>query len=209
MHLFEAALQAYEMTGKQMWLERAAAMRSKGLEYFFDPDSGTITEFIAPDLSTLPGRDGQRREIGHQCEWAWLLMREVDLGGDASMRDIAARLLDFADRHGFSQGGIMAGAAFDAVSADTNWREDSFLLWPQTEAIKTYAVRADEASHAESARALALLIFRKYFDGRLAFANQLDVDGETLWPDALSRLHYHLVLALTEGARAGLWRYPA
>nr|CAA6830714.1 MAG: Unknown protein [uncultured Thiotrichaceae bacterium] len=208
MHLYEAALQAYEMTDKQAWLERAKQMRAKGLEYFFDQDSGTITEFLAPDLSTLPGRDGQRREIGHQCEWAWLLMREADLGGDQSVRDTAAQLLAFADQHGFARENEMQGAAFDAVAADTSWREERFLLWPQTEAIKTYAIRKDEAGYAQKGQDLALLIFRRYFAGHAAFVNQLDANGQPLWPDALSRLHYHLVLALTEGVRAKLWQGP-
>ena len=208
MHLYEAALQAFEMTGNPLWLERAATKRAKGLEYFFDPDSGTILEFIAPDLTFLPGRGGQRREIGHQCEWAWLLMREAELGGSQEPRDIAARLLAFADQHGFAQSGAMRGAAYDAVSADANWREERFLLWPQTEAVKTHAIRADVADHAEKAEASGLLIFQRYFSGRAAFANQLDAEGEALWCDALSRLLYHLVLAFTEGARAGLWQYP-
>ncbi len=205
MHLFEAAMQAYEMTGRDIWLTRAQSMRAKGLEYFFDTDSGTIGEFIAPDLTQLPGRDGQWREIGHQCEWAWLLLREVDLGGDPAMKDVAARMLDFADKHGFQQTGPMKGAAFDAVSCDTSWREEKFLLWPQTEVIKTYAVRGDKAKADE----LALVIFRQYFAGRAAYVNQLDVDGNVLWNEGLSRLHYHLVLALTEGARAGFWANPS
>ena len=53
MHLYEATLQAYEMTGRPIWLERAKQLRAKGLEYFFDLKTGTIVEFIAPDLSTL------------------------------------------------------------------------------------------------------------------------------------------------------------
>lgn len=209
MHNYEAALQAYEMTGEARWLDRAQAMRAKGLEYFFDIQSGTITEFLAPDLSVLPGRDGARREIGHQCEWAWLLLREVELGGDPAMADVAARLLAFADAHGFAEAGVMQGAVFDAVAADASWREDRFLLWPQTEAIKACALRASDPVQADRARALALVIFRRYFAGRAAFVNQLDAEGDVLWPEALSRLHYHLVLALTEGARAGLWQGPA
>ena len=209
MHLYEAALQAFEMTGKAIWLDRAKKIRAKGLEFFFDTKSGTIVEFIAPDLATLPGRDGQRREIGHQCEWAWLLLREIELGGDPDMTDITNRLLSFADQHGFAETGPMKGAAFDAVAADTTWREDQFLLWPQTEALKTYAARAHDPEHAEKARALTRLIFQRYFANRAAFANQLDEGGTALWPDALSRLHYHLVLALTEGAKAGLWDGPS
>lgn len=208
MHNYEAALQAFEMTGNMKWLERAASMRAKGLEYFFDHDSGTITEFVAPDLSILPGREGMRREIGHQCEWAWLLMREAELGGDPSTNEIAARLFAFADQHGHAQVGAMRGAVFDAVAADASWREDKFLLWPQTEAIKTHAVRARDDEHAQKAKALTLMMFQRFFAGRAAFANQLDASGQVLWPDALSRLLYHVVLALTEGARAGLWKYP-
>lgn len=208
MHLYEAALQAFEMTGLPVWLTRAQDMRAKGLEYFFDAETGTLTEFLTPDLAVLPARDGQRREIGHQCEWAWLLLREVELGGNPEIAKVAQRLLAFADRHGFAEGGVMQGAAFDAVSCDASWREETFLLWPQTEAIKTHAVRADDPAHAEAAKALVELVFRQYFGGQTAFVNQLDAQAKPLWPEALSRLHYHLVLALTEGARAGLWRNP-
>ncbi|MEP1611870.1 MAG: AGE family epimerase/isomerase [Roseobacter sp.] len=209
MHLYEAALQASEMTGKTVWLDRAKRMRAKGLEFFFDVNSGTITEFIAPDLSTLSGRDGQRREIGHQCEWAWLLLREIELGGDPRIAEIAERLLSFADDHGFAQNGIMDGLAFDAVSSDTSWREERFLLWPQTEALKTYAIRSSQREQAEKARRIAQSIFSQYFYGRTTFVNQLDDSGAALWSDALSRLQYHLVLALTEGARSGLWSNPS
>lgn len=125
------------------------------------------------------------------------------------MRDIAERLLAFADRHGFAREGAMQGAAFDAVAADASWREDQFLLWPQTEALKTYAIRSEDPAQAARARALAQLIFRRYFAGQAAFANQMGADGNVLWPVALSRLHYHLVLGFTEGARAGLWAGPA
>lgn len=209
MHLYEACLQAYEMTAQTLWLERAKKMRSKGIEYFYDQDTGTIAEFITPDLKALAGRDGLRREIGHQCEWAWLLYREAELSGNNSMCEIADTLLLFADHYGCASSGSMQGAAFDAVAADTSWYEDKFLLWPQTEAIKTYAIRKESANHSESAQHLMLLVFQKYFASHKAFVNQLDNTGKPLWPEALSRLLYHLVLAVTEGTRAGLWTSPA
>lgn len=206
MHLYEAALQAYEMTRKPVWLKRASQMRSKGIEYFYDRNSGTITEFLTPELAPLSGRDGSRREIGHQCEWAWLLHREIELGGDTQIKGIAGSLLAFADTFGFATGGVMQGAAFDAVSADTQWREDRFLLWPQTEAIKTYAIRSEHDKYAQNARSLTRLVFQRYFSENAGFVNQLDNSGTPIWTEALSRLLYHLVLALTEGARAGLWK---
>ncbi len=206
MHLYEAALQAFEMTRKPIWLDRAKQMRIKGLEYFYDANSGSIIEFIAPDLGALPGRDGTRREVGHQCEWAWLLRREATLSGQSDTKEYADALLSFSDNIGFSSTGIMQGGAFDAVSSDAQWREESFLLWPQTEAIKTHAIRSASPEHARKAEALMLLVFKQYFAGKTAFINQVDSSGTPLWSEALSRLLYHLVLAITEGARSGLWR---
>lgn len=207
MHLYEACLQAFEMTHDDLWQTRAASLRALGLEHFLDTETGSIAEFRAPDLGPLPGPDGLRREPGHQCEWAWLLGREAELGGDPALRGTAATLMAFADRHGFAGAGPLQGAAFDAVAADGAVMEHSFLLWPQTEAIKALALRhrASEAAAGDRARALLCLMFERWFAGRKTFVNRLDAGGESLWSEAPSRLIYHLVLALTEGARAGLW----
>ena len=135
MHLYEGALQAFEMSGEPRWLDRAAALREVALAHFHDAQSGTITEFLAPNLSLLPGKAGGRREIGHQCEWAWLLRREMTLGDKTDLTGIIAKLEGFAFAQGFATSGLMEGAAFDAISVDGEVMERSFLLWPQTEAI--------------------------------------------------------------------------
>lgn len=88
--------------------------------------------------------------------------------------------------------------------------ERRFLLWPQTEALKAHAARhlAGIPGADTDARDLLDLIFARWFDGHPVFVNQLDATGAAIWPEALSRLLYHIVLALTEGARAGLWPGP-
>jgi mannose-6-phosphate isomerase len=211
MHLYEACLQAMRMTGDAVWLARAAKLRSTALAHFMDQDSGSIAEFLTPDLSPLPGADGQRREIGHQCEWAWLLLQEAELAANPNIGAPAARLLDFADRFGFTQTGPLHGAAFDAVSAAGAVTENSFLLWPQTEAIKTLAIRhiAGEPDAADRAQALMCTMFEGWFAGRPVFVNRLDAEGHSLWSEALTRLIYHVILAMTEGVRAGLWPGPS
>lgn len=210
MHLYEACLQAMRMTGDPIWLARAAGLRSTALRHFMDQDSGSIAEFLTPDLLPLPGADGQRREVGHQCEWAWLLLQEAELAGDPEIGAPAARLLAFADRFGFAPNGPLAGAAYDAISAKGAVMENSFLLWPQTEAIKTLAIRhiAGEADAGTRAQALMCLMFEGWFAGRPMFVNRLDADGNSLWSEALTRLMYHTILAMTEGTRAGLWPAP-
>lgn len=208
MHLYEACLQAYEMTGRRTWLDRARHLRAIALRHFFDSDTGSLVEFIAPDLSVLAGAAGARREPGHQYEWAWLLSREAELGGDTGVRDTAARLMQFADRFGCVTSGPLRGAACDALWPDGAVMEDTCLLWPQTEAIKALAVQymAGDAGAGPRARELLCLMFERWFAGHAVWINRVDATGKVIWPEALTRLFYHIVLALTEGARAGLWR---
>lgn len=210
MHLYEACLQAFEMMGSAVWLDRAAGLRSHALLHFLDKETGSVREWIAPDLSDLPGTEGSRREPGHQCEWSWLLRREAGFSGNASLHDLASRLMDFADRHGFAQSGPMRGAALDAVSATGKVQEPTFLLWPQTEAIKVFAQHhADgDAFAGERAKSLMTLVFDRWFSGTPFWINRVDSGGAILWRECLTRLFYHLALALTEGARAGLWAAP-
>ncbi|MBT8155041.1 AGE family epimerase/isomerase [Epibacterium ulvae] len=208
MHLYEVALQAFEMTQNPVWLERAGKMRAKGLEYFFDAETGSMTEFIAADLSVEPGADGERRDIGHQCEWAWLLTREAELGGDPKSREIADRLTAFAQSHGYATENVMSGAVYDAVANDLGWTEERFRLWPQTEAIKADVVRAADPVIAKRAQRHALRMFQRYFAGYAGYVYQLDASGNVIWDEGLSRLLYHIVVAMTEGARMGLWQGP-
>ncbi|HEV7415179.1 MAG TPA: AGE family epimerase/isomerase, partial [Tianweitania sediminis] len=207
MHLYEACLQAFEVSRESIWMSRAASTRSLALRHFHDTETGSIAEWRAPDLRPLQDATGLRREPGHQYEWAWLLWREAELGGDPATRDLAEQLALFAERHGVAATGPMAGAALDAVSAQGSVVEDTFLLWPQTEAIKWYAARAmagdDQAG--VRARALLCLMFERWFAGRRFWVNQLAADGHVIQPATLTRLFYHLALALTEGAGAGLW----
>ncbi|MBU2991592.1 AGE family epimerase/isomerase [Octadecabacter sp. 1_MG-2023] len=207
MHLYEACLQAFRMTQDAMWLTYAADLRKVGLRYFMDESSGSITEFLTSDLEPLEGAAGQRREVGHQCEWAWLLLEEADLAKDTSLISAAERLIAFADKHGFAQDGDLKGAVFDAVSTSGLTVEDRFLLWPQTEAIKILSTlhKAGEPFAGDRAQRLLCLVFVRWFANRPYFCNQLDIGGNSLWDETLTRLMYHLVLALSEGSKAGLW----
>jgi mannose-6-phosphate isomerase len=207
MHLYEACLQAFRMTDDSVWVSRAAKLRMIGLQYFIDPQSGAITEFLTPDLRPLSGSAGRRREIGHQCEWAWLLFEEAELANNASLHIPANKLIDFTKEYGFASNGVLKGAVFDAVSADGDVLEEQFLLWPQTEAIKLLATRhrAGEPLVGKRAQSLLCLMFERWFADHVTFVNQLDAKGNVIWDEALTRLMYHIVLALSEGSRAGLW----
>lgn len=208
MHMFEATLQAFEMTGDAVWLARADKLLAVALEHFLDAATGTIMEFRAPDLSPAPGKAGRAREIGHQCEWAWLLHRYARLSGTAPVGETADRLMTFARRFGFCAQGPMRGAAYDAVAPDGTVMATTFLLWPQTEAGKAHIAgfeRSGDPDQARLAREIAVLVFERYFAGRPVWCNQLDKGATVLQPEALTRLLYHVALFVTEGERLGLW----
>ena len=118
-------------------------------------------------------------------------------------------MLAFADSYGTRRdGGPLDGAPYDAVDADGTVVEASHLLWPLTEAGKVacslHAAGIDGG--AERADKLVRLVFGRFFAADRPFwVNQMDGSGNVLWPDALSRLIYHVLLFVTEGARAGLW----
>lgn len=208
MHMFEALLQVYEMTGDAMWMRRAEDMLAVVRRHFIDTENGTIIEFRAADLSPAKGRDGSLREIGHQCEWSWLLDRYVRLGGHADALTLADRMMGFAERFGFHPEGPMKGAAYDEVHSDGRVMTDTMLLWPQTEAGKAYVARFERLGHgadADRAHDFMRIVFQTYFAGRKAWRNRVDGAGRTLQAEALSRLLYHVTVFVSEGERVGLW----
>jgi len=210
MHMLEAVLQCLELTGDAVWTARAKKLVAAGQRYFIDPATGAVREFVGHDLAPLDTPDGQRREPGHQYEWAWLLLRYGDLSGDADARRLVAPMAGFAARFGWCEDGPMAGALYDALDADGRVTEARHLLWPLTEAGKYFAAVArttGDAAAAQKAREIADVIFGRYFapDGAPAWVNQFDRSGHVTWDAGLSRLLYHVALFVVEGASAGLW----
>lgn len=210
MHMLEAVLQAFEMTGDPVWLERADRYVTLAQSHLVDPATGAMREWVDADLGPLAGPDGSRREPGHQFEWAWLLHRYADLGGSLDARPMAQAMLGFVEAHGLRGDGPMAGVPFDALDATGHVQEGTHLLWPITEAGKYYAARHlanGDTRAATKARALERIMFDRYFAAGPTprWHNQLDGTGHPLQPIALSRLVYHVALFVTEGARAGLW----
>ncbi|MDV7141308.1 AGE family epimerase/isomerase [Tropicimonas sp. TH_r6] len=210
MHMLEALLQCFEVTGDQIWAERARRMVAAGERYFIDPATGAVREFVGHDLLPIDTPEGRRREPGHQYEWAWLLHRHAVLTGDAAAEQRVGRMRGFATAHGWRTEGPMAGSLYDALDADGTVTEPTHLLWPLTEAGKFHAATArdmDDARSARRAREIAGVIFGRYFaaDGSPSWVNQFDGAGMVTWDAGLSRLLYHVALFVTEGASAGLW----
>lgn len=209
MHMLEALLQAFELIGNRTWLERADRYVALAEKFFIDPATGAVREFVSGDLSPLASLVGRRREPGHQYEWAWLLLRYRELGGNRDVKEQAARMSAFADRSGIrSDRGPMQGAPYNALDAEGRPTETSHLLWPLTELGKLACMRhmQGQPGAGERAQDMERLIFSRFFAAeKITWVNQLDGSGAVLSSNALSRLIYHVLLFVTEGVRAGLW----
>jgi mannose-6-phosphate isomerase len=200
MHLFEACLFAWGETRDPVWQSRAERMIGLFQRRLLDGNSKTLCEFFGPGLSPRPDPLGQIREPGHHFEWVWLFNRYEALGGAVDVSRFRADLMRFALKHGSVTDGPMADAILDAVAPDGSPLQSTHLLWPQTEAIKALrseAARTGDQTLDERAADLETLIFRHFFPRGAAFwVNQCDGSGNVTQPRCLSRLLYHLALAL-------------
>jgi mannose/cellobiose epimerase-like protein (N-acyl-D-glucosamine 2-epimerase family) len=164
------------------------------------PDTG-LAEYFDARLRTAPGADGAVREPGHHFEWIWLLKRWQEASDDRQAAADAERLWRIACATGVD----VDEFAFDVVDAEGRIVADTKLLWPQTELLKARCARfestGDESQREGAARTLTGL--DTYFAGAEPglWHNQLDRSRRPLAVPTLSRVLYHLFVALAETRR--------
>ncbi|MEA1647640.1 AGE family epimerase/isomerase [Nitrospirillum sp. BR 11164] len=203
MHLLEALLALHEVTGDSAWLSEATAVIRLFQARFFDATTHTLGEFFTQDWRPDP-ITGHIVEPGHHFEWAWLLDRYVDQGGDASVLPLADALFDKAVAHGFlPDGGIM-----DQMDPQGAPVLRTRRIWPVAEAIKaalSQARRHHGTSAGDAAEALAQRLMTHlqaaFLD--LASGRWIETQDETGAPtmrDLPGSTPYHLFLAAAETA---------
>ena len=200
MHLLEAFLAWHAADPEGPWLQRAASIVHLAKRRFIQAD-GSLCEHFDETLEPAPGGAGRQREPGHHFEWVWLLRRWEEASGDKGALEAAATLYRLACDRGRDADGL----AFDLVEPDGKVIADTKLLWPQTEMIKAHAAWFEWTGDAEakSAALASLDILGKSYmrpDGKLYY-NQLGRDRTPLPVATLSRVLYHLFLALVEAKR--------
>ena len=205
MHLLEACHALAEVSGDQIWLERAGRLVDLLRDRLLDPRTGTLGEFFTLDWQPAAGAAGALREPGHQFEWVWLLHHHARLTGDARGTGIADRLHGFARTHGLARAAEGWPIVLDGIDAQGAPVAETRLLWPQTEAIKAEAARleflGDDGARARLDGHLAAL-FRYWLDADTGlWVNQLDAQNRPLAAEIPVRVLYHVMLALAETVR--------
>lgn len=198
MHLLEAFLAWYEVTGNRQYLRRAARIIDLFRSHFFDADSWTIGEYYDDDWKPAAGEQGQWTEPGHHFEWAALL---ADFAGKSGQKDLVGfgrKLYASAIANGLNRA---TGLAYGAVSRDGIPLDRMSRSWPQTEAIKA-AMALDDTGGPDlkpEIEARVGRLFRWHIDPAPSglWIDLIDERGRALAKDAPASILYHIVTALS------------
>ncbi|MDR3380316.1 AGE family epimerase/isomerase [Cupriavidus basilensis] len=140
MHLTEAYLAAFEVTGERRYADRLAGIAAAVLATFVDPATGCIAE-----LPMCTDRAGNRVEPGHQFEWFSLLASAPALFEGSGLAQALARAFGFAMQHGVDTSTMGVAAA---LHLDGSPRDPIQRIWAQTEFARALAVRGDTVALA-------------------------------------------------------------
>ena len=195
MHLFEAMLALYEITGDARHLERARAIATLVRTRFISPRWNALLEFFNDDWTPRDGDEGRITGPGHQFEWAWLLSCYRGASGEDTS-DLIARL----HAHGETHGVDAAGFAVDETWADGGVRVSTSRLWPNTERLKANLVLFEESgSEAHAAAALqACEALKAYLTPQGFWRDRRQIDGGFIPEPAPASSFYHIILAYAE-----------
>ena len=195
MHLFEALLALYEITGDTALVPRIEAVKTLFDRHFFDPDSGLLREFFDPDWQPHAER-GDIVEPGHWCEWTWLLAeyqrlldRPADAAGPALFASAMARGRN-----------PQTGLLYAAMTRQGDVVDARSRTWMQTEWVRAAAVAGPEGALEEACRALNTGHLDPAIPG--GWVDTLSQDGRAAGEGMPASTLYHLVGSLAEVERA-------
>ncbi len=195
MHMFEAAVINYELSGKAEWRDLADRLHELFVGRFQDPATGAVTEYFDKEWQRLPAGEGDIVEPGHCLEWAWLF--EVGVP-DGQGVPVAERLVDFARAHGIDH---KAGVAINEVYLDGRIKDGGARLWPQTERLKAAVARYQRLGAAEASEVVdAYKGLWLYLDMPVlgTWRDRLNADGGWVAEDAPASSFYHIVCGLDQ-----------
>ncbi len=197
MHLLEAFLTLYEVSGEKRWFELSEKVMNLFLTRFLVDEHSVILEYFDSELNPTQDELGLTTEPGHSMEWVWLLhWYQRIVGGDFS--DLIERLYDTAIRNGIAPTGVM----YDELYPDGRVKDDGMRLWPMTEHIRASLLQAGAGNTAAEEHAKnAILKLNEYFLNTStpgSFIDRRDGQGNITVGRAPTTSVYHLTGAAIE-----------
>jgi mannose-6-phosphate isomerase len=199
MHLFEAFLALYEVSGDARFAARADAMAALLKSRFLT--GAALREYFGAAWEDETGELANVVEPGHHFEWTWLLYEHARVMGRV-VDPCADRLFEFAVAHGLSADGL----AIEQVNLEGIQQGRSIKLWALAEQLKALVVRAENAGLGDSRAAddVASAIFEHFLLRQTTAPLWYESMNERYLPDRrrmpMSTL-YHLTLGFVEYLR--------
>nr|WP_315592060.1 AGE family epimerase/isomerase [uncultured Cupriavidus sp.] len=187
MHLTEAYLAAYEVTGDPWFADRLRALADAVHARFVDPADGCVAE--------LPqGTAGNRIEPGHQFEWYSLVMTTPRLFEGSPLATSLPRAFDFARRHGVAADTLGVCAALDGQGTVQDSIE---RIWAQTEFARALVIKALRTGDAAPLAELETWVdcFRARFLHANGWRESVMPNGDVVRAEMPSTTPYHLLTA--------------
>jgi mannose-6-phosphate isomerase len=202
MHLFEALLAWYEVSGNDYFLFRANDLFGLFNTCLFMHPAGLVLEYFDESWKPASGDAGRTLEPGHSLEWIWLLRKFSKLAGE-SVDSYVGALFENAFRFGIIDGLVINQLLDDGSIVDAGTR-----TWPQAEALKAFAVEheAGRSGMLEASSMLAEKMQDQFIGGRFAagWRDNLTRYGSLKIDFVPASTLYHVLLAVTEVDRVFL-----
>lgn len=198
MHMLEALLAWYKVTGEREFFTRAYGIVELFRERFFDPDTWTLGEHFDDNWKPLKGEKGLLTEPGHHFEWASLLVDFAEASRDQDIVAFARKLYASAIANGLNRA---TGLAYGSVTKHGLPVDTYSRSWPQTEAIKA-AIALDTTAGPDmkpEIEARVGRLFRWHVDPAPSglWIDRIDEQGRACADHVPASIFYHMVTALT------------
>lgn len=197
MHLLEACLTLFEVSGCEVFLSHADSILSLALHSFIPAGTDALLEFFTPDWKPEQPLGQNRVEPGHQAEWCWLLGEYLRLAPDGQHATAArtAQHALYARLRQTSPGPLLPDALLD----DGSVLEASTRIWPQTEMMRLLAQHApdDFQPRQEQLARMSQLFFTHYAPALLngGWIDRLDAQGNMATDHMPASSLYHIYSA--------------
>lgn len=198
MHLLEAFLALAEVTGEDIFRQRALDMGHLGRDRLFQPSSGAIPEYFDSDWRPHSDDRGVIVEPGHQFEWSYLFSR-LNALGQGSWLDIADQLRVTGEVYGVDP---RSGMVFEEILLNGQAVTMSSRLWSHAERVKAnlQRIRRQPDAIAKQAVTQGLAALMAYCNaaGPALWLERRDQAGRFSGQDVLASSLYHIVGAAEE-----------
>ncbi|MEL7032715.1 MAG: AGE family epimerase/isomerase [Pseudomonadota bacterium] len=198
MHLLEAYLAMYQVTGADEYLDRASTIVGLFERYFFDPEANTLREYFELDWSPAADGRGDLFEPGHHYEWATLLKIHDDLTGRDTL-SWRRRLIRTADALGVNESTTFS---YNLLGKHGEIVDENSRIWHQLERFRAYLHHPGMVT-PNAADTLFHRIKGAFFD-RAPHGTWIDecgVSGKPISTQIPASILYHVVTALEPAAQ--------